>query len=134
MILVDTTVWVDFFANRATPQVTALINQIENNNELCLCGIVLTEILQGIKNSNEYHRVQEILNSLLFIDMTKDTFVLSAEIYRKLRAKGITIRKTMDCMIAAIAIENKIPLLHNDRDFDSIEKHLGLKVVSAIIN
>lgn len=134
MILVDTTVWIDFFANRTTPQVTTLINQIENNNELCLCGIVLAEILQGIKNSNEYHRVEGILNSLLFIDMTKDTFVLSAEIYRKLRAKGITIRKTLDCMIAAIAIENKVPLLHNDRDFDSIEKHLGLKVVSSTIN
>lgn len=134
MILVDTTVWIDFFANRTTSQVTTLINQIENNNELCLCGIVLAEILQGIKNSNEYHQVEEILNSLLFLDMTKDTFVLSAEIYRKLRAKGITIRKTLDCMIAAIAIENNIPLLHNDRDFDSIEKHFGLKIVRATMN
>lgn len=134
MILVDTTVWIDFFANRDTSQVSTLINQLENNNNLCLCGVILNEILQGIKNSNEYRRVEHMMNSLLFIDMTKETFILSAEIYRKLRTQGITIRKTLDCMIAAVAIENKIPLLHNDRDFDPIQKYLGLKVVSSMIN
>jgi predicted nucleic acid-binding protein len=129
VILVDTTIWIDFFAYRNTKQVITLIHLIQENQDLCICGVILTEILQGIKNPREHQQVENHLAPLKFLDMTKSTFLLAAEIYRTLRQHGFTVRKTIDCMIAAVAIENDVALLHHDRDFDPIEKHCGLYVV-----
>lgn len=126
MILVDTTVWIDFFSNRKLPHVISLIDSIEQRDELCLCGIILTEILQGIKNEGEYKIIEQSLHPLIFLDMKQSTFKLAADIFRTLQKRGITIRKTVDCMIAAVAIENEAILLHNDRDFDPIKKYCGL--------
>lgn len=134
MILVDTTVWIDFFADRNTPQVDLLISQINQNEDLCLCGVILSEILQGIRNIRQKRQIENMMDSLLFLEMTKSTFVLAADIYRELRSKGFTVRKTIDCMIAAVAIENNILLLHNDRDFDPIEKYFELRVIPGLKN
>ena len=131
MILVDTTIWVDFFKGQDTAHVTYLRNIIIQGIDLCLCGIVLTEILQGIKNKKEHHQIEDILTSLIFLEMKRSTFELAADMFRILRKRGITIRKTLDCMIAAVAIENNIPLIHNDRDFDPIEKYCGLQVINT---
>ena len=90
-------------------------------------SIILTEVLQGIREDSEFNRTQDLLGNLVFLPMQYYVFLRSAEIYRNLRRKGITIRKPVDCMIAAVAIENDIPLLHNDKDFIPIEKHFGLK-------
>lgn len=130
MILVDTTVWVDFFSNRNKKQVEQLSQFIETGEEIYLCGIILTEILQGIRNPKEHKQIATLLQTLTFIEMSRDTFTLAADIYRSLRTRGITIRKTLDCMIAAVAISHQIPLLHNDRDYDPIVKYCGLKSVS----
>ena len=127
MILVDTTVWIDFFSARSYPHVKALENLILNREDICLCGIILTEVLQGIRDDSEFSRTRDLLANLVFLPMQYSVFLRSAEIYRNLRRKGITIRKPVDCMIAAIAIEHEIPLLHNDKDFIPIEKHFGLK-------
>ncbi len=132
MILVDTTVWIDFFNGGDSKQVSRLVHLIEKRDEICICGVILTEILQGIKNSSEYKQVEDLLDSLLFIEMTKDTFILAADIFRSLRLRGITVRKTLDCMIAAIAIEHSATLLHIDRDFDPIEKFCGLHVDKSV--
>lgn len=132
MILVDTTVWIDFFAGRDTTQATFLQQLIEQNEEICTCGIVLTEILQGIRNNREHTKVNELFSSLHFLEMQRETFIHAADIYRKLRIRCITIQKTLDCMIASIAIEHKIPLLHHDRDFQPIEKYCGLVVVRRL--
>ena len=128
LVLVDTTVWIDFFAAKSAPHVKFLENLIEKKEDICICGIILTEVLQGIKEEKEYKKTKDIITSLLFIPMSYKTFMRAAEIYRGLRQKGITIRKAMDCMIASAAIEFGIPLLHNDRDFKPIEMHFGLKV------
>lgn len=117
MILVDTTVWVDFFAGRNAPHVSELQRLIENDEDLCLCGIILSETLQGIRSDADYRKTKNYFDSLIMIPMTDQTFVRSAELYRSLRKKGLTIRKPVDCLIASVAIENKCPLLHNDRDF-----------------
>jgi predicted nucleic acid-binding protein len=129
MLLVDTTVWIDFFANRTTPHVIYLADAISRHEDVCLCGVILTEILQGISHPKQYQQTRAAMKSLVFLPMTHDTFISAADIYRNLRVKGITIRKTIDCMIAAVALENDIPLLHCDRDFAAIEKHCQLKVV-----
>jgi hypothetical protein len=128
MVLVDTTVWIDFFADRSEPHVAALQKLIETEEDLCLCGIILAEVLQGIRSDKDYIRTKGCLDDLIFLPMRQATFVRAAEVYRSLRKKGVTIRKPVDCMIAAAAIEHDIPLLHKDRDFDRIARHTQLRV------
>ena len=131
MILVDTTVWVDFFTGNQSLHVELLEKTIDQNGDICICGVILAEILQGIRDQKQYLKTKTYLDCLLFLPMNYDTFIKSADIYRQLRKKGITIRKPIDCMIAAVSLEHQIPLLHNDRDFDAIETHLDLKIVKV---
>jgi hypothetical protein len=127
MVIVDTTVWIDFFAAQPAPHVAALETLIKQREDICICGIILTEVLQGIRQEAEFRKTRALFNSLIFLRMSYTTFLRSAEIYRALGQRGVTIRKPMDCMIASVAIENRIPLLHNDKDFNLIEKYCGLK-------
>ncbi|MBN1625198.1 MAG: PIN domain nuclease [Deltaproteobacteria bacterium] len=127
MVLVDTTVWIDIFAGRSYAHVNALEKLIKERQDICICGIILSEVLQGIRQGSEFVRTRDLLAKLVFLPMRYSTFLQSAEIYRTLRKKGTSIRKPMDCMIAAVAIENDVPLLHNDKDFIPIEKHFKLK-------
>ena len=128
MILVDTSVWIDFFAGRDLPHVAKVEQFILDNEDLALCGIILTEILQGIADDTTYRRVQNELGSLIMLPMPQVVFVRAADIYRRLRKQGITIRKTNDCIIAATALEHNCQLLHDDKDFLPITKHFPLKV------
>ena len=128
MVLVDTTVWIDFFADRNKPHVATLLELIENEVDLSLCGVILAEVLQGIRSNTNYIKTKEYLGDLIFLPMRQATFLRAAEVYRSLRKKGITIRKPVDCMIASVAIEYDIHLLHNDRDFDYIAKHSKLRI------
>lgn len=132
MVLVDTTVWIDFFAARSLPHIEALETIIERREDICICGIILTEVLQGIRKDSEFQETRDMFNNLIFLPMPYTVFLRSAYIFRKLRHKGITICKSIDCMIASVAIENNMLLLHNDKDFQPIEKHCGLKVLSLI--
>lgn len=129
MILVDTSIWIDFFAGRDLPHVAKLEQSILENEDLALSGIILTEILQGIPDDTTYRRVRRYLRVLVMLPMPESVFVRAADIYRKLRKQGITIRKTNDCIIAATAVEYQCRLLHNDKDFSPIAKHHSLKVV-----
>ena len=128
MVLVDTTVWIDFFADRSEPHVAALEKLIENEEDLCLCGIILAEVLQGIRSEKDYIKTKDYLDDLVFLPMQQATFIRAAEVYRSLRKRGVTIRKPVDCMIASVAIEHDIPLLHNDRDFDYMARYSNLRV------
>ncbi len=131
IVIVDTTVWIDFFAGKESPHVADLESLARNKDDICICGVILTEVLQGLRKEKEYKKTRERFDSFIFLPMTHATFVKAADIYRFLRRKGITIRKPIDCMIAAVAIENDMRLLHNDRDFDPIEKYCGLKTVES---
>ena len=131
MILVDTSVWIDFFAGRELPHVTILEQLILDNQDLALCGIILTEILQGISADATYRRIRRDLTHLVMLPMHDAVFVRAADIYRSLRKRGITIRRTNDCIIAATALEHESYLLHNDKDFVPIEEHLNLVVVKT---
>ena len=129
MILVDTTVWIDFFAGRPRPHVAALEQLLQTAEDICICGIVLAEVLQGIRSDSEYTKTKDYFESLVFLPMTHATFLRSSQMYRALRKKGLTIRTPLDCMIASVAIEHRVPLLHNDRDFDKIANHTNLEVL-----
>ena len=132
MVIVDTSVWIDFLRGKATAKVGKLEQFLTEGEDICICGIILTEVLQGIREDSDYARTLSRFDTFLFLDMNRRTFVKAAQIYRTLRRRGITISKIVDCMIAAAAIEHKIPLLHNDRDFDPIENACGLKVVRVV--
>ncbi|MDQ1255537.1 MAG: hypothetical protein QG656_129 [Candidatus Hydrogenedentes bacterium] len=131
MIAVDTTVWIDFFAAKATPEAEELERQIREGDDVCTCGLILAEVLQGIREDKTYRRIRSRFEDLVFLPMGRDDFIKAADIYRSLRRKGITIRKPIDCMIAAVCIAHDVPLLHNDRDFLPMEKHCGLKTIKA---
>jgi predicted nucleic acid-binding protein len=131
VIFVDTSVWIDFFAGRDLPHVATLERLILNEEDLALCGIVLTEILQGIASDNTYHRVREHLRPLIMLPMTEAVFIKAADIYRNLRKQGITIRKTNDCIIAATVLEHQCRLLHNDKDFEPIATYFPLQTVTT---
>ncbi|NNK02464.1 MAG: PIN domain nuclease [Desulfatitalea sp.] len=128
MVLVDTTVWIDFFADRGASHVATLQELIEAEADLSLCGVILAEVLQGIRSDTDFIKTREYLGDLILLPMRHGTFVRAAEVYRFLGKKGITIRKPVDCMIASVAIENDIHLLHNDRDFYHIAKYTKLSV------
>jgi hypothetical protein len=133
MTLVDTSVWIDFFAARNTPHVAIMEYLIEQIEDLCLCGVILTEVLQGIRDDKQYIKTEAVLSNLIFLPMNRNTFLLASNIYRTLRLQGTTIRNTLDCMIAAVCIEHDVQLLHNDRDFEHIARVFDLRFVPGRI-
>lgn len=127
MILVDTTVWVDLFGERDTKGTRSLVAAIEEEEDLATCGLVMTEVLQGVRHERMFSRIESILQDLIYLPMSQATFIAAARMYRECRKKGVTIRKPVDCMIAATCIEHAAFILHNDRDFDHIARHFPLQ-------
>lgn len=133
MILVDTSVWIDFFRGADTSQRKILHSLIDNEEDICTTEIILTEIFQGIKRDKDLKKVKEyLLGFPLYRPDGLDTYLRAAEIYRHCRKRGKTIRKTVDCIIAAIAIENSLTLFHNDRDFERIAECSGPKLMQDV--
>ena len=127
MVLVDSSVIIDYFNGISTKQTTYLQHLLENDALLCTCGPIISEVLQGIKSEKVYKKCFDALNELIYIGASKLTHIKAATIYRDLRKKGITPRGTIDCIIAATCIEHDLLLLHNDKDFQPIAKHTSLK-------
>lgn len=125
-LLVDTTVWIDFFRGSKSEKVAALEECIRNREDICCCGFVLTEVLQGIRDDKELSDVKQLFEGLIYLEDDRSTFELAAGIYRDLRQKGRTIRNSIDCLIAAIVIQNKVSFLENDRDYQHIDQHYPL--------
>jgi predicted nucleic acid-binding protein len=128
MIVADTSVWIDYFKGIKAPH-TDILDQELLHNRIITGDIIIIEFLQGFKNEKDYHQAKDIMNALEYHDFAgKEIAHKAAQNFRKLRKKGITIRKTIDVIIATFCIENDFLLIHNDRDFDSMEQYLGLKV------
>jgi len=129
MVVVDSSVWVDYFNGKITKQ-TDLLESLLGNELVVIGDIVLTEVLAGFRSDRDFSKAKRLLDSLIFKPMLgKELAVKSAENYRHLRKKGISVRKTIDVVIATFCISTNLPLLHDDRDFGPMEKHLNLKVV-----
>jgi predicted nucleic acid-binding protein len=132
MILVDSTVWIDFFRGVDSVFRMKLHELIAQEEDVCLTAIHLTEILQGIKNDLEFERTKRYLLWFPIIPLQNlETHIHAAKIFRICRRSGHTVRKTVDCLIAAMAIEQDLILFHNDRDFDRIAACTSLKVFAA---
>jgi predicted nucleic acid-binding protein len=128
MVMIDSSVWIDQLNGRRTRQTLYLSLLIENLFPLCTCGPVVTEVLQGCRQDGLYRATREVLSNLAYLDLSRDLFIRASDIYRDLRRKGVTVRKPIDCMIAAVCIEHNAELLHNDKDFSQIARHTRLKV------
>ncbi len=127
MILVDSSVWIDFFNGR-TSRETDLLDDFLSSDLLLTGDIILAEVLQGFRTESDFRRARRALDRLEFRPMLGRAIALKSAVNdRLLRAKGITVRKTIDMLIATFCIEHGHELLHADRDFDPIQQHLGLR-------
>jgi predicted nucleic acid-binding protein len=131
MMLVDTSVWIDFLGGRDTERVALLDRAIGEREALALCGVVLTEVLQGIRDDAEHRTTKAQLALLTLLPMDVRVFQLAADVYRALRKRGVTIRRTNDCLSAAVALAFDVPLLHADVDFERIARVFPLRVAEA---
>jgi predicted nucleic acid-binding protein len=129
VILVDSSVWIDYFKGRSTPQ-TGKLDQLLGAEDLAIGDLILVEVLQGFREDREFESARRLLLSLSLVDLCgPDIAIQAARNYRSLRSRGFTIRKTIDCAIATCCIERGYQLLHSDKDFD-VFKRLRLKTVA----
>jgi predicted nucleic acid-binding protein len=132
MLVVDSTVWIDFFNGVDTPQ-TDYLNEIADQTPIVIGDLILAEVLQGFRDDSDFEKARRAFGKYIQTEMVNPELALqSARNYRMLRRKGVTVRKTIDSLIATYCIENEHTLLHNDRDFDAYEKHLGLRVANPM--
>lgn len=126
MIVVDSSVWIDYFTGAETPQAEILDNTL-GIKPVAIGDLILTEVLQGFRYDKDYKEARKVFEDVAIFDMLGMPMAIkSAENFRALRKKGITVRKTADVIIATFCIEQKLPLLFSDKDFKPFVKHLGL--------
>ena len=129
MILVDTSIWVKFFNRARDTQAVHLHDLIERGAAVALTDLVLTEILQGIQDEHRFGAARRnLLDFPIFRAEGLETFVHAAQLHRRCRRAGFTVRTTVDCIIAAVAIEHGLDLFHDDRDFDAIARCAPLTI------
>lgn len=129
MILVDSSVWIDHFNGRTTRE-TALLDTWLGTVPILTGDLILTEVLQGFRSETEAKQAETALSMLFYADMAGRRVALqSAANYRRLRANGVTVRKTIDVLIATFCVEFGHALLHSDRDFTVLAPHLGLQTL-----
>jgi predicted nucleic acid-binding protein len=131
VILVDSSVWIDFFRNKPTAQAEWLDRNLGVEG-LVAGDLILAEVLQGFKDDKGFNEAKRMLGQLEQVLVSDfDVAVEAARNYRRLRRLGVTVRGTVDVLIATRCLKNGLRLLHSDRDFDALEKHLGLRVVDC---
>lgn len=127
MTLVDSSVWIDYFRGTATPQ-TDTLDLLLGSEPIFTGDLVLTEVLQGFGSDRDFNQAKRLLTSLVVVDLGgRDIAIQVARNFRVLRALGITVRKTIDTVIATRCIESDYILLYSDRDFGPFVHHLGLR-------
>ena len=128
MIVADTSAWIDYVKGIDAPH-TNLLDYELDHNRIITGDLIITEFHRGFRSEKDYQAAKKIMESLEYHDFVgKEIALQSAENFRILRRSGITVRKTIDVIIATFCIENGFQLLHNDRDFDPMEDLLGLIV------
>jgi predicted nucleic acid-binding protein len=127
VILVDSSVWIDYFRGTPTPQAEKL-DLLLGSEPLVTGDLVLTEVLQGFISERDFNQAKKLLTSMVVVDLGgQDIAIQAAKNFRALRSLGITVRKTIDTVIATRCIASGLTLLYSDRDFDPFVQHLGLR-------
>ncbi|MBW1869765.1 MAG: PIN domain nuclease [Deltaproteobacteria bacterium] len=131
MIVVDSTIWIDYFNGEVNRQTNWLDGAL-GTEPIIVGDIILTEVLQGFQSDKDFKTAKQLLLEFPFMEMLgRELALKSALNYKSLRKKGVTVRKTIDVIIGTFCIENNFTLLHNDKDFNPLEKHLKLKVMKG---
>lgn len=131
-ILVDTSVWIDFFNNKDSVHSNLLTSFIKNDEKIFICPIIYQEILQGIKDDYKFEEIKNIILNFNILDYNIMLITNEAiDLYRNLRKKGITIRKSVDCLIASYALVNNLHLFFIDKDFENIYQNSEMKIISV---
>jgi predicted nucleic acid-binding protein len=129
MILVDSSVWIDYFNGNKTVQ-TDWLDYSLGNIPIIIGDLILVEVLQGFQDDKDFKTARDLLLGIPFVQMGGQALALeSAANYRFMRRKGVTVRKTIDVIIGTFCIRNNLTLLHSDRDFDPMVKFLGLEII-----
>jgi predicted nucleic acid-binding protein len=130
VILVDSSVWIDYFRGTITVQ-TGILDRLLGQQPLAIGDLILTEVLQGFDSERDFNDARKMLTSLTVVELGGEKIAIqAARNFRALRRLGVTVRKTIDTVIATRCIESGYDLLHDDRDFDPFARHLGLGVVA----
>ena len=128
-VLVDTSVWADFFNGFDSAEQRALERLIAGEDEICTCGVVVAEVFQGLRRPAGRAKIEGLFRELVFLEAGgMEPYLRAADVYRRLRGRGVTVRSTIDCLIAVIAEENGCDVLSRDRDLAAI---LGSGLVDA---
>jgi predicted nucleic acid-binding protein len=131
VIVVDTSVWIDVLAGRRTKEALRCVELIEGGDPVALTDVILAELLQGMQSEDEAELLEQHLRAFPILRLEGlDDFSLAASLYRAARAEGLTIRKTLDCLIAAPCVRTGAPLLHADADFDRLASCTPLRTFS----
>ncbi|MBV8182067.1 MAG: PIN domain nuclease [Mycobacterium sp.] len=129
MIVVDTSVWIDVLNDTPAPRAQRCVQLIESGQPVALTDVILTEVLQGLRSDREAALVERHLRAFPILRLEDfDDFVLAARLYRAARRAGVTVRKTLDCLIAAPCVRTGAPLLHADEDFDRLATCTSLRI------
>jgi len=132
MILVDSSVWIDYFNGKRTPQTDWLDSSLGNTPIIIICDLVLTEVLQGFQSDKDFKTARDILLGIPFMSIGGQALAIESAVnYRFLRKHGVTVRKTIDVIIGTFCIHHRLSLLHDDRDFDPMVKLLGLEIINT---
>ena len=132
MIIVDSSVWIDYFVGRHVPQVKRLRTLLDREADLGVLDLVAMEVLQGCRTDALHDKLRRALNAFAHFECGGyERAERAARNYRRLRTTGITPRRSIDVLIATFCIDENMVLLHNDRDFEPVEKHLGLRVLKS---
>ncbi|MEZ5276862.1 MAG: PIN domain nuclease [Opitutaceae bacterium] len=127
MVIVDTTVWIDFLKGRETAEVEKLEQLLAEETDVFITGLIVQEILSGVKESKDRAKVRKELEHFILINPTLETHIQAAEIFDACRKKGFTIRSIIDCLIASLALEFDLAILENDKDYAFISRVFPLK-------
>ncbi|RPI27137.1 MAG: PIN domain nuclease [Acidobacteria bacterium] len=120
-VLIDSSAWVEFLNGTASPQRRAVAELVAGEDEICTCGVIVAEVFQGLRRHQGRDRLQRLFQDLLFLEPSGiGSYFRAAEVYRLLRGKGVTVRSTIDCLIAVVAEENGCYILTRDKDLDLI--------------
>ncbi len=131
VIIIDTSVWIPIINRTENPEAKIGRELILRSEDIGIPGIILDEVLRGFRDDRQYRVVRQyLLDDFEYLDITRDTFLFSADIFRTMRKEGVTLKNPVDCLIAASALENGAMLLENDHDFKLIARHFPLRLVT----
>ncbi len=133
MTVVDSSVWISYFSSSIETDKTRELDRLLSRDRIVIGDLILTEVLQGFRAERDYRTAKSLLLSLEYRDMTnRELAIRSADNYRWLRKRGITVRRTIDVLIATFCLDEDLPLLHDDQDFLPFERYLGLRAVGVL--